>query len=440
MSAEMRASGGANRLVARQTNSAVAASSAEEMRERNGSLLRPCGCRATVAITMDVGFGMLSFNARCGRLVSAAGVAGLVVLAGCGQFFPPLSSGSGGSGTGTASGDYIYVGNLGTTPVSIGAFTIASGALSTISGTPFSVSLEPTALAITPNDTYLYMGSAAGGIYVYSIGSNGALTIGNGGTPVATGVSTSVLRVDPTGKYLLGASAFAGQAFVFQIGSGGALTQISTSVVTLNSNDPATDLEITPSGSYVFVSCGTGGIYEMSFNTSTGALAQINGVLAPKTADAADYGMAVSPSSGFLFAAETVTGGVRVFSIGTNGVLSETSGSPYTTGTAAFSVLVDSTGSYVYVANRTQGNVSAFLLSNSGALTTVSGSPFSTGSLPVQMVEDKTNAYIAVVCAGGSPDLKVFKLDTTTAGALDAAATGTSGTDPTQASSIAATH
>ncbi len=364
----------------------------------------------------------------------------LLALAGCGQFFPPLGSGGGGGGGGTSSGDYLYVGNIGTNPLSIAGFSIGTSSLGTISGSNWSVELEPTALAITPTDTYLYLGSAAGGIYVYTIGSNGSLTIANNGSPVATGVSPSVLRVDSTGKWLLGASAFAGQAFVYEIGSGGSLTAISSSVVTLNQSTPATDLEIAPGGNYVFVSCGTAGIYEMSFNTGSGALAEINGVLNPKSNGAADMGLAVSPSGNYLFAAETVTGGVRVFSIGTNGVLTEASGSPYTTNTGAWSVLVDSTGSYVYVANRTSGTVSAFLLTNTGALTPISGSPFATGTLPVALVEDKTKAYIAVVCSGGNPDLHVFSISSTTPGALTSFATAKTGTDPTGASSLAGTR
>jgi 6-phosphogluconolactonase (cycloisomerase 2 family) len=178
----------------------------------------------------------------------------------------------------------------------------------------------------------------------------------------------------------------------------------------------------------------------MSFDSGTGAMAQINGVLSPKTTDAADMGLAVSPNGSFLFAAETVTGGVRVFSIGTNGVLSETSGSPYTTNTGAWSVLVDSTGSYVWVANRTAGTISGFLLTNSGALTPISGSPFTTGSLPVAMVEDKSDTYIAVICSGGSPDLQLFTFNGSNAGALTSLATEKTGTDPTEATSIAATH
>ena len=127
-------------------------------------------------------------------------------------------------------------------------------------------------------------------------------------------------------------------------------------------------------------------------------------------------------------------------SISSSGVLAETPGSPVSTGTGPFAVLVDSTGSYLYVANRTPGTISAFLLTNSGALTAIAGSPFTTGSLPVAMVEDKSDSYIAVICAGGNPDLQVFKFNASTAGALQSFATAKTGTDPTEASSLAATH
>jgi 6-phosphogluconolactonase len=378
------------------------------------------------------------------RFCSAGLLLPIVMLAGCstGKFFPPLGDGGGGGGGGggNSTGDFLYAGNLGTNPLTVAGFSLANGALSVISGSAWQVSLEPNALAITPNNAYLYMGSAAGGIYVYTIGSNGAISLGNSGAPVATGVEPSVLRVDPTGKWLIGADAFAGEAYVFQIGSGGVLTSISSSFITLNSTTPATDMQITPSGSYIFVSCGTAGIYTLSFNSSNGAMAQVHGVLSPKTNGGADNGMAITPSGSYLLAAETGIGAVRVFSIQTNGVIGEVSGSPVAVGTGAYSVLVDSTGNYVYVADRTAGNIKGFSIDTAGALTAIAGSPFAAGKFPVAMVEDKTDTYIAVICAGGSPDLEVYKFDTTTPGALVKLTTATTGTDPTQATSLVATH
>jgi 6-phosphogluconolactonase len=382
------------------------------------------------------GFGNSGWNSRGVRAVALGCLTGIVALTGCGKFFPPLTSGGGG---GSNSGDYLYVGNQGTNPLTVAGFSIASAALSDISGSPFSVSLSPTAIAVTPNNDLLYMGSAEGDIYVYTIGSNGALTLGNSGTPVASGVDPAVLRVDSTGTWLLGADALAGQAYVFQIGSGGVLTAISSSVVTLNATTPANDMEITPSGDYVYVSCGTAGIYTLSFDSSNGALAQVNSVLAPKQSGDADFGMAVAPSGNYLFAAETGIGAVRVFSISSsNGTISEVTGSPYKTATGPFGVLVDSTGSYVYVSNRTEGTISAFTISSTGTLTAITGSPFATGELPEEMVEDNSKTYLAVVNEGGNPDLELFTIGST--GALTKLTTATTGTDPTEASSIAATH
>lgn len=377
---------------------------------------------------------------RLGWFCAGVCLAGVVLLSGCGKFFPPLSStGGGGNGGGSSSGDFLYAGNQGTNPLTIAGFSLASSTLSVISGSPWQVSLEPTALAITPNNTYLYMGSAAGGIYVFVIGSNGAISLGNSGAPVATGVEPSVLRVDSTGQWLIGADALAGEVFVFQIGNGGLLTSISSSSITLNTATPAQDLEIAPNGSLVFVSLGTGGVYTLSFDATNGALAQVNGVLNPKQSGGADYGMAVTPSGGYLLVAETAVGGVRVLSIGSDGVLTEISGSPFKTNTGAFAVLIDSTGSYAYVANRANGTISAFSIASTGALTTLSGSPFTTGSAPSGLVEDNGHAYLAVVCAGGNPDLQVLSINSAT-GALTSFKTATTGTDPTDATTIAATH
>jgi 6-phosphogluconolactonase (cycloisomerase 2 family) len=382
-------------------------------------------------------------NRITGKASIAVGAAiccsGVLLLSGCGKFFPPLTSGGGGGGGGSSSGDYLYIGNQGTNPLTVAGFSLASSALSSISGSAWQVTLQPTALAVTPDNAFLYVGSAAGGIYVYTIGSNGSISLGNSGAPVATGVEPSALRVDTTGKWLIGADAFVGEAFVFQIGSGGLLTSISSSFVTLNTTTPSTDLEIAPSDSLVFVSCGTGGIYTLSFNSSNGALSQVNGVLSPKQSGDADYGMAITPSGNYLMVAETGIGAVRVLAVSSGGGLSEISGSPFKTATGAFAVLVDSSGKYAYVANRSNGNISAFSIGTTGALTAITGSPFSTGSSPSQMVEDKTDTYLAVVNAGGNPDLQVFTISSST-GALTSFKTTSTGTSPANATAIAATH
>jgi 6-phosphogluconolactonase len=375
---------------------------------------------------------------RAAMLGCLAGLA--LLLAGCGQFFPPLSdTGGGGSGS---SGNYLYIGNLGTDPPSIAGLSIASSGLSAISGSDWNATYSPNSMVVTANDDYLFMGTDSGEVFSFPIESNGALGTGT----VAGSLGPAAMAIDTSGDWLIGVDAFSGQVYAFGLdSSSGTLTSpLSSSIATMSGCNPSTDLAgsapslvIAPSDNYVYVSCGTAGIYTFSFNSSSGDLAAVNSTLTPKQSGGADFGLAITSS--YLFAAETGVGGVRVFSISsTNGTLSEVSGSPYATASGAYGVLVDSTGSYVYVTNRTQGTISGFTISSSGTLTAIAGSPFATGTLPQQMVEDKTDTYIAVACAGGAPDVEVFTFGTT--GALTKFATATTGTDPTQATSLAVTH
>jgi 6-phosphogluconolactonase (cycloisomerase 2 family) len=365
----------------------------------------------------------------------------LLVLGGCGKFFPPLTnnSSSGGGGGSSTVGNYLYVANAGSGLDSVAGFSLASGKLSTTSGATYTVPSAPACVAVTPSDSFLYVGTA-GAIYVYTMNSDGSLTLGNGGTYVASGVFPGWLRVDTTGKWLIGLDALTGEAYVFGIDtSTGALTPVQGSTVALQSS-AAKGMALTPNDEYVYVALGTGGVETLSFNSSTGALAQVNGLVTPKQNLDGDNAVAVSPNGNYLFVGETGINAVRVYSIGSGGVVTEISGSPYSVGLGPDAILVDATGSYVYVANGTDNTISAFSLGTTGALTQISGSPFAAGTTPWAMAEDKSGTYLAVVDKGGSPDLKVYSFSTTTPGALTPFATSATGTDPATAISIAATQ
>lgn len=354
-----------------------------------------------------------------------------MMVAGCGKFFVPQTS-SGGGGTNT--GNYLYAANV--TTSSIAGFAVGTSALSVVSGSPYSLAAAPTALAVTPSGTFLYaLSPGAAAIYAYSIGTGGALTLINNGSPVVSELLAGAIQIDPTGNWLV-AVDLTPTAYLYSINtSTGALT--SEGSIPLDAGTP-NQIVFTPNDSFVYVSLGTGGVDILSFNSSTGALSGPSGKLAPLATVNADLGLAVDPASKYLFVTETGENGVRVLTIGTAGALKENSGSPYSTGLGPSSVLVDSTGSYVYVANKTANNISAFLLSTTGGLTAISGSPFTTGTTPVALAEDVGDTHIAVVCSGGSPDMQVFTISTTTPGALTAFATATTGTDPTGAVAIAA--
>jgi len=355
-----------------------------------------------------------------------------LMLAGCGKFFPDENNCTTNC---TTTGANVYVGNNNT--ASISGFSISSNGITGLSNSPYSLGVSPSALAITPSNSFVYVSSLAGGIYAYSVGSNGALTVANNGSAVVSGVSPTALKVDPSGKWLLAVDPTPA-AYVFAINNDGTVT--SQGSVPLLAGSSPNHLVVTSIG-YVYVALGTGGVAILSFNATSGVLTNNNQVLPPKQSVDAIQGLAVNSAGTYLYAAETGINGLRVLAItSTTGALKEITGSPYTTGTGPAGVLLDATGSYLYVTNRASNSVSAYLASSSGALTAISGSPFTTGTNPIDLAEDNTHTYVAVICAGGSPDMQVYKIDTTTPGALDTFKSTATDKDPANALAIVAAN
>jgi 6-phosphogluconolactonase len=385
------------------------------------------------------------------------GLCGLFLLGvmGCGGFFVPQTN----SGGGTNTGDYLYVGNGNNTYIA-GFGLNSSGALSVLSGSPYNNGVAAQSLAVTPANTFLYAGTT-NGIYAYAINGNGSITVQNSGSAVAQDMVATQMQVDSTGNYLL-ASGFGTSIGAQAIGiytintSTGLLTAVGGSPIPLytgNGSTPAvvtpTGLLITPNNSYVYVSLGSLGVQILTLGTG-GALAagSTPSLLTPVSTSTSpsDTGLASDPLSAFLFVSEINTG-LRVLSIGTGGSLKEVSGSPYAVGTGPNGVVLDTTGSYVYVANKGSNNISAFTLTAaSGKLTAIAGSPFASGGqLPTALVNDNSKKFVAVINSGangtgGNSDMQVFKFDTTTDGKLDPVSTATTGTDPTNPLTIAASH
>jgi 6-phosphogluconolactonase len=378
----------------------------------------------------------------------------LLGATGC-DFFTPQTS----SGGGTNTGDYLYVGN-GNDPFIAGFGVSSAGALSVLNGSPYNNGVVAQSLAVIPGNTFLYVGTT-GGIYVYAINSDGSLTIQNGGSAAAQDVVPTAMQVDATGSFLLAAGigiSLQAQAIgIYQIDSTtGLLTELTGSPLSLYTGTATTPtvvaptgMLITPNNSYVYVSLGSLGVQVLTLGTG-GALSTGTAptYLPPRSTSTspADYGVASNPASTFLFVAEINTG-LRVLSIGTSGALNEVSGSPYAVGTGPTGVITDPTGSYVYVANKGSNNISAFTLTAaSGKLTAVAGSPFSSGGLlPIALVNDISKQYVAVINSGsngssGNSDLQLFKFDTTTDGKLDPVSSATTGTDPTNPQSLAASN
>ena len=379
---------------------------------------------------------------KCGvrRVAVAGAVCAALLLTGCDNFFVKPTSGSGGGGGGTTTGgNFVYVGNATTKTVS--GFLVGSGTLTSTPNSPYSIGFTPLAAVVTPSNSVLYV-AGPGALYAYPIGSDGSLS-SVAQAPAVAVANVSSLDVSPDGKWLFGLDSVNSAVDAWSISNSttGALGQqiaapysVSGPVVVVRT------IRVSPTGTLVFASLGTGGDQVFTFDSATGSLASSQH-LDTGSATTSDNALAVDSTGARLYIARSGTnGGLAVYSIGAAGALQQISGSPYATGSQPYDVLIDSTGKYVYTANRTDGTISGFTIGTGGALTALSGSPFASGTQVSALARDKSGKYVLAAAIGGSPDLTMYGFDSTVAGKLTKVTTTTTGTDPTGAYLLAATH
>jgi 6-phosphogluconolactonase len=382
------------------------------------------------------------------------------LLTGCKGFWDlPASTGSGGTTPTTLSSGIFYV--LNQTTKQIAGYSISSGTLGAVSGSPYSLAAAPYSIAISSGGGFLYVGTV-NGIYLYTIASDGSLTVGNSGNPVSSDIAAAMVI---SGSWLV-------DAFVTASGNvqlDGIPIDSSTGLYTSGATVPYQSFSIanatvkqmvlSPDGSNLFVALGAGGTIVIPFSSSSsnpiGATATTIGVL--NTGGSA-LSVAVDPSDRVFYVGETLanssanSGGLRAFnysSLGTGSrrsIPTQISGSPLATGgLAPNAILPIASGDYVYVANgqgnTSNGNVAWFPLTASGTTYTItSGSDIATGIQPLGLAEDSDDNFVLAVSSGGStssgdPDLDAY---TMSSGALTSAVTSATGTDPVGAVAIAA--
>jgi 6-phosphogluconolactonase (cycloisomerase 2 family) len=91
------------------------------------------------------------------------------------------------------------------------------------------------------------------------------------------------------------------------------------------------------------------------------------------------------------------------------GVLTQLSGSPITAGSAVQSLVIHPSGKYLYAANSGSNNISLYTISSTGALTEVTPRT-NAGTSPTRMVMDSAGSFLYVSNAG-SFDISVFSVD-----------------------------
>ena len=378
-------------------------------------------------------------------------------LAGCKDFWKaPSNGGGGGGGTTLTSGDF-YVLNAATNEV-VGLY-VKAGTLTAL-GNPYTLAAAPIAITVAPNNAFLYV-STVGGIYVYTVDSStGLLTLGNSGQPISQDPATS-MQVDSTNSWLVEGVTGSANLFAVHVNASNGLPQSTQEQTAVLPNSTVRQVAISPDNTVLLAAMGTGGTAIIPFSagnsnpfgsvTSIGTKTSVGGALSvafdpiPSGGTAPRLFYVGETAAVGTTSTDANTGGLRAFDYSTK---KEITGSPFRIGgLSPYSILPFSDGKFVYVVNwktasGDTGVIAGFSISNTNstlALTAL-GSTFNAGTHPQMLAEDSTKQFVFAVNFGGNPDLLGYTIDATNAGYLDQVTSNSTGTDPVQASAIAALH
>ncbi len=307
----------------------------------------------------------------------------------------------------TLTADFVYVtsskaagtNNYGN--VDVMEVNYESGRLRHIPTSPFpSGGRDPVAEAVSPNYQNLYVvNEDDNSVVQFAIGSDGKLypqnTINTPGVfPLAIAVGGSRMFVADTYQPLptcSPAEPCSGSVAVFPLSSGGvpgaAVANPSGNIDYWPLTAPCSPTNVlTPSA----IDVPTSGKY--AFVAAYDATAAASDSTNSPSSNGCDVNGAGTAPTGYLF----------VFAIGSNGVLTATSGSPFViapgggsgVGVQPAAIASDANG-HVYVTDFLGARVFAYAAGN-GALTQLGGSPFAAGNQPAAIALDSSGGYAYV--------------------------------------------
>ncbi|AEU36360.1 lactonase family protein [Granulicella mallensis] len=357
-------------------------------------------------------------------IVALLGAATALGLTGCGNFFqcegkPSCPASSSGGGTGTTSGDYAYVSNSTSSTSSISVFDVSTGAPLALSNSPISLGYEPTAMAITPNNSFLFVSSTVNtAVYTYSIGSTGTLSNVNG-TQAAVTLNASAMDISPDSKYLyvLDFSTVGTSLDQYSIGSNGALTAVTSGFPLPLIGTSGASIKVAPTGDFLVVTLGTAGDVIVPLTNEVIDSITANPITFT-TSTVGDFGVAIDENDQVYFSR---TGSVSVYQVASNGgSYKEITNTAANSDTGAGNRAILVNGSNVYTANLTANNLSGFSATTAGILAQLTGSPYAGPSTVGAIGVDSSGKYL--VAAGyGTAGVQVYAIGST--GALTASST-----------------
>jgi hypothetical protein len=299
-----------------------------------------------------------------------------------------------GSGMVVAQKKFLYAAFPGTGQIF--GWTIGSGGgLTAIAGVnpfdaPYLIGAPSGGLQsmiTNPAGTLLFVDdTSAEGVYVYQIGSSGALSVVNG-SPFPVPFFPGNLTTDGLGKYLYVATETNGnQIAAYSIGSSssgspGALTAVSGSPF----SNAMLQVQGDPSGNYLIGITGTSaGLYVFSITQSGASAGAITQVGLPVLTQYSPFSIAVQPNTGgnlvysfSINADDTGYNPIEGYELTSTGGLTLLSGSPFSNVADGFWAQFDQSGQFLFpystVVNEGTGTVTVTLgvldVGSGGALT-----------------------------------------------------------------------
>lgn len=281
----------------------------------------------------------------------------------------------------THGGRFLYVTNQFSHDISAYVINPRNGTLKQMSGSPFAVGTDgtsaPYGIAIDPTDTYAYVTDSSTNVtYVYTINQNtGKL---NNSSKMITGNNPHGIVVDPNN---LSENNFS-TIYIANTGSNtlsefdGSTLDILHNPITANGINPVA-ITIDPSGKFVYmVNSSSDNLTAFSVN-SNGLLTQVSG--SPFMTARNPIAIAIDPTSRFVYVINKFANNISAYTMNqTTGLLKEIPGSPFAAGATPSNVALDPTGKFIYVTNT--NSISVYNIDNlSGVLTALPGSPFTIG-------------------------------------------------------------
>jgi len=355
---------------------------------------------------------------------------------------------------GTDTVDFVYVASsqaAGTNnygEIDVFEINSVSGFMRQIPASPFpSGGRNPVAEAVSSDYSNLYVVNKDDNTIVqFMIGSDGKLypqnTVNTPGIfPLAAAVNGSNLFVVDTYQPLpacSSASPCSGSVGVFPLAAasgtgssatpGGAPGPTPVANGSLNywpltmpssPNDVIlpTGVNVLASGAYLYVTAydttaNAGYVFGFTIGTG-GVLSAVSG--SPFSVGVHPSAIASDSTSSYVYVTDSASGNVRGYSVVASGVLSPLSGSPYPAGNQPSAIVVDPKYPFVYVANSLDGNVSAYSIGSSGALTSVG--TYATGIQPVAIgIDPGTDHFVFTVNFlgnGANGTVSDFEMSTT---------------------------